>query len=280
MKGIMNKYAIMRIYFFLFTGVLFLMISCVSPEKLRKELVYFNGGLNPGSMGSFTIDEPVIQKGDLLQISISSRSASSNQLFLQNFGPATVSSSTVSGTVAGSPLADNGYLVDLSTGEIRLPLFGSIHADGMTKKQLEKEIITKAREYVKEDPIVDIRYLNFRVTFLGSVKTPGTKLFDSERVTFLQALGEVGGIDVGGDLENILLFREQNGKRSLDTIDLTRGDFFNSKNYYLKQNDVIYIRPTDRQMIVMDQSAQRRLQLLGLGVSFLNIIFILTNIFR
>jgi polysaccharide export outer membrane protein len=280
MKGIMNKYAIMRIYFFLFTGVLFLMISCVSPEKLRKELVYFNGGLNPSSMGSFTIDEPVIQKGDLLQISISSRSASSNQLFLQNFGPATVSSASVSGTAAGSPLADNGYLVDLSTGDIRLPLFGSLHADGMTKKQLEKEIISKAREYVKEDPIVDIRYLNFRVTFLGSVKAPGTKVFDSERVSFLQALGEVGGIDLGGDLKNILLFREQNGKRTLDTIDLTRGDFFTSKNYYLKQNDVIYIRPTERQMIVMDQSAQRRLQLVSLGVSLVNVIFILTNIFR
>ncbi len=270
----------MRNYFFLFTGLLFLMISCVSPEKLRKEMVYFNGGLDIGSMGNFSIDEPVIQKGDLLQIGISSRSASSNQLFLQNYGPATVSSSTVSGSVTGSPLADNGYLVDLSTGEIRLPLFGNIHADGMTKKQLEKEIILKAREYVKEDPIVDIRYLNFRVTFLGSVKAPGTKVFDSERVSFLQALGEVGGVDIGGDLKHILLFREQNGKRTLDTIDLTRGDFFNSKNYYLKQNDVVYIRPTDRQMIVMDQSTQRRLQFVSLGLSFLNIVLILTNIFR
>jgi len=252
----------------------------VSPEKLRKELVYFNGGVDSGAMGAFTIDEPVIQKGDLLQITISSRSASSNQLFLQNYGPATVSSSSGSGTATGSPLAENGYLVDLSSGEIRLPLFGSIHADGMTKKQLEKEIISKAREYVKEDPIVDIRYLNFRVTFLGSVKAPGTKVFDSERVSFLQALGEVGGVDIGGDLKHILLFREQNGKRTLDTIDLTRGDFFNSKNYYLKQNDVVYIRPTERQMSVMDQSAQRRIQLVSLGVSLVNIIFILTNIFR
>jgi polysaccharide export outer membrane protein len=270
----------MRNYFVLFTGLLFLMTSCVSTEKLRKEMVYFNGGLKPESMGGFTIDEPIIQKGDLLQISISSRSASSNQLFLQNYGPATMSSSSVSGSATGSPLAENGYLVDLSTGEIRLPLFGSIHADGMTKKQLEKEIISKAREYVKEDPIVDIRYLNFRVTFLGSVKAPGTKVFDSERVSFLQALGEVGGVDIGGDLKHILLFREQNGKRTLDTIDLTRGDFFNSKNYYLKQNDVVYIRPTERQMSVMDQSAQRRIQLVSLGVSLVNIIFILTNIFR
>jgi polysaccharide export outer membrane protein len=270
----------MRSCFLFFSGFLLLTVACVSPEKLRKELVYFNGGVDSGAMGSFAIEEPVIQKGDLLQITISSRSASSNQLFLQNYGPATVSSSSVSATATGSPLADNGYLVDLSSGEIRLPLFGSIHADGMTKKQLEKEIILKAREYVKEDPIVDIRYLNFRVTFLGSVKQPGTKVFDSERVSFLQALGEVGGVEVGGDLKHILLFREQNGKRSMDTIDLTKGDFFQSNNYYLKQNDVVYIRPTERQMMVMDQSSQRRLQLVSLGVAVVNVIFILTNIFR
>jgi polysaccharide export outer membrane protein len=270
----------MRIYCLFFAGVLLLMGSCVSTAKLRQELVYFNAGLDSGALGSFTIDEPVIQKGDLLQISISSRSASSNQLFLQNYGPSSVPNTVPTTSSSTTSDSKNGYLVDLTTGDIRLPLFGNIHADGMTKKQLETAIIEKAREFVKEDPIIDIRYLNFRVTFLGSVKQPGTKIFDSERVTFLQALGEVGGVEIGGDLKNILLFREQNGKRYLDTIDLTRGDFFNSKNYYLKQNDVIYIQPTDRQMIVMDQSAQRRIQYISLGVSALNIIFIITNIFR
>jgi polysaccharide export outer membrane protein len=254
-----------------------MMNACVSPEKLRKELVYFNEGLDAGSLGNFSIDEPVIQKGDLLQISISSRSASSNQLFMQNYAPSPLSTSS---STAVSSVTDRGYLVDLSTGDIRLPLFGSIHAEGLTKKQLEHEIISKSREYVKEDPVVDIRYLNFRVTFLGSVKIPGTKVFDSERVSLLQALGEVGGIEPGGDLKHILLFREQNGNRTMDTIDLTRGDFFNSGNYYLKQNDVIYVRPTERQMLVMDQSAQRRLQFVSLGLSFVNIILILTNIFR
>lgn len=270
----------MRIYFLVFAGFVGLISSCVNPEKLRKEMVYFNAGLDSSVMGLYSIDEPVIQKGDLLQISISSRSASSNQLFMQNYGPTAVSSAPVTSSASSTSISESGYLVDLSTGEIRLPLFGNIHADGMTKKQLEREIISKAREYVKEDPIVDIRYLNFRVTFLGNVKAPGTIIFDSERVTFLQALGEVGGVDMGGDLKHILLFREQNGKRTMDTIDLTKGDVFNSKNYYLKQNDVIYVQPTDRHIIEMDQSSQRKIQYVSLGLAFLNVIFILSNIFR
>jgi len=269
----------MRSVGILLSSLVFLISSCVSPEALRKEIVYFNGGLDSSSIGSYVLEEPIIQKGDLLQISISSRSASSNQLFLQNYAPA-ASDQIASDASGGNASAPKGYLVDIANGNIKLPLFGIIHADGITKKQLEQEIISRAREYVKEDPIVDIRYLNFRVTFLGNVKQPGTKIFDSERVSFLQALGEVGGIEPGGDLKRILLFREQNGKRKTEIIDLTKGDFFNSPNYYLKQNDVVYIRPTDRQMLMLDQTTQRRLQYVSLGVSFLNIIFILVNVFR
>ena len=50
------------------------MSSCVSPEKLRKETVYFNEGLDTAKLNMYQLVEPVIQKGDLLQISISSRS--------------------------------------------------------------------------------------------------------------------------------------------------------------------------------------------------------------
>ena len=59
--------------------------SSVSPEKLRKETVYFNEGLDTAKLGQYQLVEPIIQKGDLLQISISSRSSSSNQLFNSSF---------------------------------------------------------------------------------------------------------------------------------------------------------------------------------------------------
>ncbi len=249
-----------------------LFTSCVSPEKLRRENVYFNEGLDTFKLNQYQLVEPIIQKGDLLQITISSRSSASNQLFSQNYssggsGGSGGGSSASGGTGAG------GYLVDISSGEIKLPLLGAIPADGMTKLQLEKEIIKRASEYLREDPIVNIRYLNFRVTFLGSVGSPGSIIFESERVSFLQALGEVGGVAPGGDLKKILLSREQNGKRTMHYIDLTNGQFFNSANYYLKQNDVIYVQPSDRQLVNADQSVTRILQYVTFGFSILNLIF-------
>ena len=252
--------------------------SCVSPEKLRKETVYFNEGLDTAKLGQYQLVEPIIQKGDLLQISISSRSSSSNQLFNQNYSPTASSGAETGSSSAGG--ASNGYLVDIITGEIKLPLLGIIKADSMTKLQLEKEIILRAREYLNEDPIVNIRYLNFKVTFHGLVASPGSKVFTSERVTFLEALGEAGGIEPGGNLKNILIIREQNGKRTMHTVDLTKGDFFNSPNYYLKQGDVVYVAPTDRQLVSTDNSVQRRVQFVTLGFSVINIIIILSNLFR
>lgn len=259
-------------------GILFLS-SCVSPEKLRQESVYFNEGLDTAKLNMYQLVEPVIQKGDLLQISISSRSSSANQLFSQNYSSAP---GGAAGTAAGGGGAAGGneYLVDISSGEIKLPLLGIIHADGMTKPELEKEIVKRAGEYLKEDPIVNIRYKNFRVTFHGLVGSPGPVVSTSERLTFLDALAEAGGVGQGGDLKNILIIREQNGKRTMHTVDLTRGDFFQSPNYYLKQNDIVYVQPTKRHLQSNDQSTQRTFQYVSFGLNIINLIVILTTIFR
>jgi polysaccharide export outer membrane protein len=266
------------IHFILLAGVVFLS-SCASQKELRKELVFFNQGIDTASISNYLLDEPLIQKGDLLQINISSRSASANLLFSQNMVQSSVGGAGVS-TQGSMNTQANQYLVDLASGDLKMPMLGVIHAEGLTKSQLEREIIKRASEYITDSPVVNIRFLNFRITFLGSVGSPGTKIFDSERVTFLQALGEVGGVAPGGDLKNILLIREVNGKRSVHKIDLTRVEFLNAKENQLRQNDVVYISPTDRQLAAYDIMAQRRLQYVNVGLAFVNIIFAITNLFR
>lgn len=257
--------------------------SCVPIEKLRNENIYFNQGLDTAKLNQYQLVEPIIQKGDLLQVNISSRSSAANQLFSMNYTQGTVGagsggSPSISGGNANG--ASNNYLVDITTGEIKLPLLGIIQADGMTKLQLEKEITKRASEYLKEDPIVNVRYQNFRVTFHGEVSQPGEVTSTSERLTFLDALALAGGVAPGGNLKNILIIREQNGKRTMHTVDLTKGDFFQSPNYYLKQNDIVYVAPTDRQLKNTDQSAQRTFQYIGFGVSIINLILIISNFFR
>jgi polysaccharide biosynthesis/export protein len=275
MRIFSTKTKIYKIGFFVIS-LLAVFSSCTPVEKLRKENVYFNEGLDTAKLNKYTLVEPVIQKGDVLQITISTRSSSTNQLFSQNYsaGPSVASA----GGVATPGPGNAGYLVDITSGDIKLPFLGSIHADGMTKIQLEQEIIKRSSDYLKEDPIVNIRYLNFSVTFLGAVVSPGRIAFESERISFLQALGEVGGIAPGGDLKRIIIMREQNGQRIWHYIDLTNGDFLNSPNYYLKQNDVVYVSPNKRQLLASDQGFARNSQIISLGFSILNLLVLLINI--
>ncbi len=259
-------------------GMLMLMLwsSCVSPEKLMKEQVYFNEGLDTAKLNQYMMVQPVIQKDDIIEIKISSRSSSSNLLFSQNYSGSVVGTGQVPSS--SQSVMPEGYHVGIATGDIKLPLLGIIHAEGLTKQELELEIIKRAREYLKEDPIVNIRYLNYRVTFLGSVGKPGSVSFASERITFFEALGQVGGTIPGSDIKNVLLFREQNGKRSMHLIDLSNGSLFDSEFYYMKQNDVVYVKPTKRQVVNTDNSSGRTFQYINMGIALLNIFIILSRL--
>ena len=84
------------------------------------------------------------------------------------------------------------YLVD-SQGDIDMPGIGRIHVEGMRRTELV-DFITNTlieRGLVKE-PVVSVAFMNYRITVLGEVRSPGTYTMPSERVTILQALGMAG----------------------------------------------------------------------------------------
>ena len=72
---------------------------------------------------------------------------------------------------------------------------------------------------------------------------PGTYPRQSERITLLEALGQAGDLTIYGKRNNILIIREENGKKISQRVDITKSDFINSSYYYLAQNDVVYIEP-------------------------------------
>lgn len=259
--------------------------SCRSYEALRQESVYFNRGLDTQALRQYQLVEPVIQKGDLLQISIVSNSSSANALFAGNYAPLNpgAAGSGTPSAMAGAQ-QQQGYQVDISTGEIHLPLLGVIHADGMTKQQLQQEIRRRAAAYLKEDPIVNIQYLNLKVTVLGTAAGVSKVVtLKSERANIFDVLGEAGGTPVGSDIRNILVIREQNGERSFGTLDLTSGDIFRSPYFYLRQNDVIYIQPTKAALAMTDQTFMRKMQaiqIVQIGLFSVTAIFNIINLFR
>ena len=46
-----------------------------------------------------------------------------------------------------------------------------------------------------------------------------------------------------GDRQQVILIREENGKNLRINLDLTESDFLSSDYYFVKPNDIVYIKP-------------------------------------
>jgi polysaccharide export outer membrane protein len=139
-----------------------------------------------------------------------------------------------------------GYLVD-ANGSIDFPKLGNIKVVGMTQRQLSDSLQLKLSSYLKS-PVVSVRLMNFRVTFINSDRGVTTVVMNNN-TNILQFLGMVGGIQWMDKRNNIRVIRQNTGVREVYTVNLTDASVFNSPVYYLKPNDIVYLEPNRRKFI-------------------------------
>ena len=216
--------------------ILLFTFSC----KSTRDLVYFSD-LQDNSDQSVNIAnsiEPKIQPDDLLSITVSTLNPESNALFNSGILLPNLNNTN---NINGNAIKE-GYLVD-KNGFISFPVLGQIKLVGLSKEEATKKMITELKRYIKGEPIVNIRYLNFKVTVIGEVNRPSTLAVPTEKINILEALGMAGDLTLYGKRENILIIREKEGKRTITRINLNNKETLNSPYFYLQQNDVVYVEP-------------------------------------
>lgn len=244
--------------------LLFIFLVSISFSCAKRNLVYFKD-LDQKSQIELSLPEvtqPTIQKDDLLRITVSSLSPESNILF--NVG--LLNANTNTNLSQQDRALNEAYLVD-GSGEINFPVLGKIKLEGLTKPQAMDEMYSRINEFVK-DPIINIRFANFKVTVIGEVNKPSTFVVPTEKISLLEALGLAGDMTMYGRRENVLIIREEENSRKAVRIDLNTKDFLTSPYYYLRQNDVVYVEP-DRIKAVQASTNQRALTIFGIGTSFI-----------
>lgn len=227
--------------------ILFVFSSCAT----RKQIVYFQGAEDLQNYESLLQFEPVIEVNDLLSIVVSSE----NPNVVAPFMGTSVASQGIGG-MGGQPTmgarggqqntGNMGYLVDID-GNIQFPVLGQIHVAGKSRSELEKYFTTEIRSKHVTDAVVAIRLLNFRVVVLGETGQTVVQV-ENERISVPELIATVGGITYDGKRDNILIIREIEGVKTIGRVDMTSADIFKSPFYYLKQNDVVYVEPTYRQV--------------------------------
>ena len=238
--------------------------SCVNTRRTT----YFNDIQNGVYQTSYNAAAPIIHKNDLLSIYVSSLSTDASLLF-----NVPGLSSTTSASANGNATQNVGYLVN-DEGDIQFPLLGNIKAEGLTIKELNENMTDSLKtKKLLLDPLVAIRFLNFRVTVLGEVSRPTVITVPNEKISILEALGLAGDLTIYGKRDNVLLIREEEGKKIIRRIDLNSPLTLTSPFYYLKSNDVIYVEP-DKNKVA---SVSNFRQLLPAIITALSVVIIVAD---
>lgn len=222
-----------------------LLTACSS----HKEVIYLSEAENiPAEtlMHSHPSADPIITVGDLLNIRVMSADAAAAAPFNRNMYAKPNGDFVFA--QAGNARDENAdidfYLVN-SSGSIDFPLIGSIEVAGKTKSQVAQQIQHAIYpKYLKQEPTVEIRLMNFRVTVLGSVNNPGQYSSASERLNLLEAIAMAGDLTMQGERENILLYRTNaDGTHQIQRLNLNDRNVLLSPYFTLQQNDIIYVTP-------------------------------------
>ncbi|WP_339649144.1 polysaccharide biosynthesis/export family protein [uncultured Salegentibacter sp.] len=221
---------------------LFLISSIIiSSCATKDDVVYFHGSESLEGKENLLDYEPRIEANDVLRINVSSSSV--NEEIVEPFRMNQQGQGSGGGG-GGQNLSLTGYLVS-PQGTINFPVLGTVEVEGLTRTAIQQKLEDQISEYVR-DPVVDVRIVNFSVTVLGEVGSPGRVQITDGRITMPELIAMSGDITYNGRRENIKIIREVNGVKTVGHIDMTESDLFDSPFFYLKQNDLVYVEPTYR----------------------------------
>ena len=247
----------------------FIVILFLSSCTTNKNITYFKDV--PDSVYSVThniaqvpFTDPLIQPGDLLQISILTLDPEANNI-LTSSNSSNFSVQPGSSGSGNAPSAVAGFLVD-KAGYIEIPIAGRIQLGGLTTSEARDSIHQIVSNFYK-DPVVNVRFANFSITVLGEVARPATYVVPNEKISVLDAIGMAGDLTIFGKRENVLVIRDSAGQKKFTRFNLNSSETFTSPYFYLKQGDMVYVEPNKSKVASTDAIRTRNITILASGIT-------------
>lgn len=183
------------------------------------------------------IDDYKLKANDELYIQINSLDEAATNIFTNS----TNQQSSYAGSLQPYGASLVSYTVN-KEGYVLLPLVGNIFVKDKTIQQVS-DILRDSLSNILSQPIVSVKLVNRFVSVLGEVHNPGHFPYAQEKLTIFDALGLAGDITEYGNRQEILLTRNENGKNIRINLNLTCSDLLSSNYYYIRPNDMIYVKP-------------------------------------
>nr|WP_321228553.1 polysaccharide biosynthesis/export family protein [uncultured Psychroserpens sp.] len=139
----------------------------------------------------------------------------------------------------------DGFTVDLH-GNIRIPDLGSLNVLGYTSEEIEsliKEKLLKDQFKATANIFITVKLSGLRFTASGEIGSPGTQVVYQDRVNIFEAIANSGEIPITGDKKDVQIIRQYPQGQRIHHLDLTDIAVMKSPYYYIKPNDIIYVKP-------------------------------------
>lgn len=216
----------------LFIFIVFIYSTFLSSCINTKAVTYFNNLTDSVTVSLNKIDFPnqTIQVNDMLEIKIGGENEKTVEYINQYLGN-------------GSSANGIEKIVDVD-GNIELPKIGKINVAAKSRDDVQN-LITKAYAVYLQNPIVTVRYINFRFAVLGEVKSPGYYTITNEKINIFEAIAQAGDMTQYALRDKVKLIRENNGQREIISLNFIDKNILNSPYYYLNRNDIIYVPPAE-----------------------------------
>ncbi len=209
--------------------------------------------------------ESKIVVGDQLDIKVTSLSGVEDEQF--NKAAAT----------SGSP-AMAGFTV-YPDGKVLMHRLGRVTVAGLTRRELAAKLETDLLLYMKE-PIVNVQYLNHKITIIGEVGGPQVMMMPEEQLSLLEVLLKSGDIKEKGLRNKVMIIRDRGNEKTVKHVNLEDQSIFSSPWYYVQPNDIIYVK-SDQSKFATEEAKRKYQNTLSFVLSGLTFVFLLIDrVFR
>ena len=125
-------------------------------------------------------------------------------------------------------------------GFVNLPMIGNIKVEGFTISEVENVIQQISSTYFK-DPIVKVNILNFKVSILGEVNSPGEYNIVRSNQNILHLIGKANDLTEFANRKKVKIIREDTENNSkIIYVDLTDYKVLKIRIFIAPQ-DIVYV---------------------------------------
>jgi len=180
-----------------------------------------------------------IQPGDNLYIRVVTLDATTTTLL----NPLSMSGG---GGGGGALTNDAGVYLQSYTvneaGYLDFPMVGEIFVRNMNVEEIKEALTEKLREYLKELQVI-VKLVNFNIILLGEVSIPGHYKVYQTDINLFEAVAMAKDMTDYANAQKVSVIRQTKTGTQVVTLDMTKRSVLSSDYFYLKPNDIVYVRP-------------------------------------